>query len=279
MRASWPYEFVVCGGAIGVEIFLVLSGYGIYQSYVSKKFSNYWISKFKKVWFPYFVWEILTLMFYCVTSIKSFEGVSCMKIVESVSGITSYNIIDKTMWYIPFVFIGYFLFWIIANIVQDNKLVLVFTITSVILAILAAIGLFPRYTGAWLYVFGMPIGVGYSWLVYKEKKCNKIVIIALLGLLLWPIAQKNVLLYVGFVTAVGLSITILPNIGIHLIDNRILKWIGKNSYFIYLCEAVAIDTMGYMFPSMNIYVRDIMIMGVIVLLTSGKHFLVKVLMK
>lgn len=142
---------------------------------------------------------------------------------------------------------------------------------------MAAIGLFPRYTGAWLYVFGMPIGVVYSWLICERKEWNTGALIVLCGLLLWPIAQNSVLLYTGFVTAVGLSITILPNIGICLNGNKILKWVGKNSYFIYLCEAVVIDTMSYMLPEINRYIRDVLIVEVIALITLGKQILVKML--
>ena len=126
-------------------------------------------------------------------------------------------------------------------------------------------------------MFGMPIGVVYSWLICEEKKWNKGVLIALCGLLLLPIAQNNVLLYTGFVTAVGLSITILPNIGICLNGNKILKWVEKNSYFIYLCEAVVIDIMSYMLPEINRYIRDALIVGVIALITLEKQILVKIL--
>lgn len=276
---SWPYEFVTGGGAIGVEAFLVLSGYGIYQSYESKNLNNYWTSKLEKVWLPYFIWEILALIYYRATSIKSFENISLIEIIASLIGISPYNVIDKTMWYIPFIFIGYFAFWIISKRFKEKKLVVLFTIASLLLAFLAAIGLFPRYTGAWLYVFGMPIGVAYSWSICEEKKWNKEALIALCGLLLWPIAQNNVLLYTGFVTSVGLSIIVLPNIRIRVTGNKLLKWIGKNSYFIYLCEAVVIDTMGYMLPEINRYIRDVLIVGVIALITSGKQILVKILKK
>lgn len=130
---------------------------------------------------------------------------------------------------------------------------LLFTMANMLLAFGAAVGLFPRYTGAWLYVFGMPIGVVYSYFVYVEKKWRSGIVLVMFGLLLWPIVQQNVLLYTGFVTAVGMSITILPNLGVCLKNNRVLEWIGKNSFFIYLCEAVVIDTIGFIFPRMNRY--------------------------
>lgn len=124
------------GGAIGVEAFLVLSGYGIYQSYESKNLNNYWRSKLEKVWLPYFIWEILVLIFYRATSIKSFEDISLIEIIASLIGISPYNVIDKTMWYIPFIFIGYFAFWIISKRFKEKKLVVLFTIASLLLAFL-----------------------------------------------------------------------------------------------------------------------------------------------
>lgn len=40
-------------GGIGVALFLILSGYGLTESYKRKKLELFWKSKFSKIWIPY----------------------------------------------------------------------------------------------------------------------------------------------------------------------------------------------------------------------------------
>ena len=47
--------FVPLGG-IGVAIFLILSGYGLMESYKLKGFENYFKNRFMRLYIPYFIW-------------------------------------------------------------------------------------------------------------------------------------------------------------------------------------------------------------------------------
>lgn len=153
----------------------------------------------------------------------------------------------------------------------------IFTAAMLLLGALSVIGCFPRYTGAWLYTFCMPIGVCYAWAKSKSVEWNKWMKVILVGLLLWPIAEKNVILYTGFVTTIAMTVIIWPNLSISKCNCKPLKWIGENSYFIYLCEAVVMDSTAVVFSQMNKYIRDSVIIMIIISLVSAKQSLTRLL--
>lgn len=237
------------GGAVGVEMFLVLSGYGIHQSYLRKGLKNFWKNKLDKIWLPFMMWELIITSFFIITkSNTSFNSSSIVEIFTSIIGVNTYNVLDKTMWYIPYLFIEYFLFWVIYRYGNKIKSFILFLSLTFVVSCIAYKGLFPRYTGLWIYTLGFPIGVFYSQYLDKLKWHNAFCIIAF-GLLLWPVATKHVILYFLFVTIIGLMTIAIPNIVEQIPELKALKYIGENSFYIYLFEAVVINICGYYLTS------------------------------
>ena len=261
---------VPLGGAIGVEIFLVLSGYGIHQSYLNKSFDGYWKNKIKKIWTPFFIWELIVFTIYYITDLKNIRCYNIIQLTTSVVGINSYNVIDKTMWYIPYLFTEYLLFWLVFRRKNNGlKTIIIFIGYTFLISCLAFLGMFPRYTGVWIYTFGMPIGIFYSYVVQKIK-LSKYYLIAFLVLIFWPIAEKNVFLYCLFITGVGMMVPICSNIITkYNLNLDIWEGIGKISFYIYLCEAVIIDTVSNFFPNVRKGVIDFLIIGFIVIVSIG----------
>ena len=88
--------FTPCGG-IGVAMFLILSGYGLSESFKKKQTHNFWKNKFTKIWVPYAV--VLSVAKCCNEA--SFEPHVLLQ----------YLCIDSPYWYVSFLFYNYLLFY------------------------------------------------------------------------------------------------------------------------------------------------------------------------
>lgn len=84
-------------GGIGVALFLILSGYGLTESYKRKGLHFFWKSKFNKIWIPYAI--VLTVCTIWSSSFKPYV-------------IVQYCLIDSLFWYISFLFYNYILFYV-----------------------------------------------------------------------------------------------------------------------------------------------------------------------
>lgn len=93
----------------------------------------------------------------------------------------------------------------------------------------------------------MLIGVCYAWAISNRTKYFKWMNTIFMGMLLWSIAENNVILYTGFVTTIAVMVILWPYLNISKRNCKPLKWIGDNSYFIYLCEAVVMDSIAVIF--------------------------------
>lgn len=84
-------------GGIGVALFLILSGYGLTESYKRKGLQFFWKSKFNKIWIPYAI--VLSVCTIWSSSFKPYV-------------IVQYCLIDSPFWYISFLFYNYILFYV-----------------------------------------------------------------------------------------------------------------------------------------------------------------------
>ena len=85
--------FVPLGG-IGVAIFLILSGYGLMESYKLKGFENYFKNRFMRLYIPYFIW--ISVYIIIMNSLHLHIGIS-----------------DIRYWFIEYVSLWYIAFYII----------------------------------------------------------------------------------------------------------------------------------------------------------------------
>lgn len=91
IRAFTPF------GGIGVALFLMLSGYGLSESFKKKGCKGYWSNKVRKIWVPYIV--VLTIVKVWNSSFDTHT-------------ILQYLCIDSPFWYISFLFYNYVLFYL-----------------------------------------------------------------------------------------------------------------------------------------------------------------------
>ncbi len=103
--------FTPCGG-IGVALFLILSGYGLSESFKKKRCNGFWQNKVRKLWIPYAV--VLTVVKIWSVVIND-DVLSVLPLANNSfygHAILQYVCIDSPFWYISFLFYNYVLFYI-----------------------------------------------------------------------------------------------------------------------------------------------------------------------
>ena len=114
-------------GGIGVAIFLICSGYGLYFSYKNKGLSKFWISRIKRVLIPYW---IAILIYYCL-SYKYLPAINVKDIVREILLIGSI----PYMWFVQYLIAVSIIFWVVYKFVPvtyRNRVLIVISVISLI---------------------------------------------------------------------------------------------------------------------------------------------------
>jgi len=98
-------------GAGAVNIFLILSGYGLYVSYCSKGLNvkSYWSKKIDTIFIPY---TIITVIYFVYLRFIG-TNVSFYILLKNILCIDFQRHIDGTMWYMSFLLIWYMVFFFV----------------------------------------------------------------------------------------------------------------------------------------------------------------------
>src|SRR5574344_67496 len=102
-------DYIYRAGAFGVNLFLILSGYGIFCSYLKNSNKFYFKKKILKIYLPYIMVSIFSILYYIYTNRLDFSEKT---IVFSLLGLDFSYIYDGSMWYISFIFAEYIIFYI-----------------------------------------------------------------------------------------------------------------------------------------------------------------------
>lgn len=86
-------------GGIGVSLFLILSGYGLSESFKRKGVDSFWKNKISKIWIPY-------LIVLLVLSILKFPDINWQNLLLEIIGINS------RFWFISFLLYNYLIFYV-----------------------------------------------------------------------------------------------------------------------------------------------------------------------
>lgn len=100
------------GGAIGVSIFLTLSGYGIAKSCKKNGMAEFWKKRIVAVWIPYVIWTLVLMAVYYLFQNPVLSKMNTLDIGLTIMGMHPFPVLDPTMWYIPFIFLCYFNFYV-----------------------------------------------------------------------------------------------------------------------------------------------------------------------
>ena len=245
--------YIVMGGAGGVALFLVLSGFGLNLSCEKSGLAFYWNRRIRKVWLPAIIvgaFNILTM------GVKSWP--------HRITMLLGFDLgmnLDKTMWYVSFILVWYLVYYILALVsipLKNSWLRGAFKM----LGLTAAVWLFRRlcHAGFWstaslaiFYLWFFPLGVGLSYLSRLKVHENLrslfwMTLFFLSSVFMFRIytQEASASLAAGMAIQV-LSISQLVDFKDKLLS--VLSWFGKYSYPIYLFEGTLLLLKNTWFAS------------------------------
>lgn len=258
----------------GVHLFLIVSGYGIYCSCERNK-EKYWRRRILAVYVPYlFSSIILDSVRYIVLNN---QYISFKNIIISIIGLDFGLNIDPTMWYISYIFVYYFIAFCVMKI-KPYSVYVAIIIGMFLIIIVTACGykhiIWHQGTNAWAYGVSFPFGM----LVAKIRKNKKFSIFMKDSILLISAISVIVLLrkshdsWIKMIFTFSMAFLILIfSVMIFKCKKRslekciqIIVSIGKNSYFMYLNEALIIGIVSKMLiriQGMNVF-KAIVVIGI-----------------
>ncbi|WP_026889107.1 acyltransferase family protein [Clostridium beijerinckii] len=231
-------------GAIGVCIFLIVSGYGLNESIKRKGRKCYFKNRIKRVMIPYWIVILIsyiTLSFSKDTILNLIQYMFLLKLPEG------------SYWYIEFILCWYVFFYFISLIKNRNKKALVMIVVAIIFSLL---NLSDRVY-VWQIV-SFPIGViisDYADTIYKMSlKAKKATIfIPLIVLVISVIIKKmpfvennelgftDTLCQITLSLSAGIFIVIIMYILYDLKVWKITSYIGEISYELYLVHPLLLS--------------------------------------
>lgn len=281
--------YIYKGGAWGVSLFLILSGYGIFQSYKKNNNAAYFSKKIQKIYLPYLLVTIVVLLHYIYISNFNPDKTT---ILVSLLGLDFNCLYDKTMWYISFIFLQYTVFFISCNISRklckktenvDHMIIAINFIFSVILYNISQNYLiWGQWTGAFLYCYAFSIGLLISKL--SSIKINKIIKDTIFNFIIFVIAIillclynniSNDFQYLIYANALPILLVLLHEFKSIKGKHTIINFIGKYSYDIYLWEAFIISYFRQWFPGIKpVLISDICCIIMILLVAYSYNKLI-----
>lgn len=236
-------KIVRLGGAGGVALFLILSGYGLNSSCESGGLRDYWRRRVRKVWLPYFFVGVLDVF---LLRARGAGPVLC-----TLAGLDLGMIADPTMWYISYIFFWYAVYYVFARLfagfpVQKRR---IFITAGLLLACVPCVFLSKR--GFWhaeslskAYFPCFPIGVGMS--ACRDIRSPRawrtaLWAAALLGCaayLCLPLLGMRDRIYLTAMAMAGAVIAVLQLLPVGGLPERALRRVGEYSYPLYLFEGL-----------------------------------------
>ena len=247
-------------GSSGVDIFLLLSGLGLYYSFSkNNNINDFYIKRIKRVIVPYLILAIPVYIWYDFIYLS--DGI--IYFLKNIFFITIFTNNNMLFWYIFFIIICYLIFPFIYKLINKSKdSMSIIKILSIIIVLI--IGLFfinkfyPTFfskTNIMLLRF-IPfiLGILLGKFSLNNKKIKYYIIIFILGLFSFLLVRFNLIYNRLFLFMFNLSIMFFIILIIDIISKKrdlVIKpfsFLGKYSLEIYLVHVAVrkiIITYGY----------------------------------
>lgn len=238
---------ILCQG--GMCTFLILSGYGLYSSYVEHGFENWWDRKIIKLFIPAMIIQIIWFFIFSFYTYYK-EGhitISWSTVIGDILCVNQVNGIDGSIWYLSYLLFCYVVFYFCFRLLSDRKAFPAF--------VLLWIGLMPIAKSCWRNSFycisSFCIGVVWGRIASKyEIQMNRCV--KIMGVI-FSVAV-NVYYYQIFRVS-WLKDNVASNIlamGFILLFSmidckklKVLSFFGENSFMLYLLQGKTICKFPY----------------------------------
>ena len=243
-------------GIGGVTIFLLLSGYGLYQSYQKNGLQgrSYWDKKIEKVFLPY---AVITVIYYLYMMLRG-TAPGYPALLRNILCIDYARTMDGTMWYMSFLPLWYLAFFCVFYFKGA---------TAGKVGMLVLLGLaFHSYwlkdtfgPCAWQFstnAFAFPCGValGYAMDLYNRSRISQkwkawICLFLRIGVfagslvvLMLSIPQTIQIAY--WKCGIAIFFVLYTLLSLPKKEIKLLKWLGASSFLIYLIEGKLITIWG-----------------------------------
>lgn len=234
-------------GAYGVVLFLMLSGFGLIQSYFTSGLEFFFSKRLSKVLIPY---SMITIIWILIFGYPDISNSGYYQLILTILGVDFNSKVDPTMWFITYLIIWYLSFYLIFSARTSNYVKILFLFLFSIFLYKNA-NIFPQATGAGLYVMAFPIGATMGMVYYKIKEysiCRKYLIlffsvisIASLCAAIYFYKGIEVSFYYYAATNVSsafLIIGLTSLFRIFSVNTGVFEFFGKLSYDMYLLEGM-----------------------------------------
>lgn len=267
VRMTGILSFLNTVGPFGVSVFFFISGFGLQENSSKKKYiETFWKKRFKKIVIPYFIFNVLYLIYYIC-----FENLDIKKIINKI---LSGKLIVTYSWYIVAILYFYMLFYFSFKFFENKKIK---KYTSLLIGwILYCIIVYVLGYGVWWFNTSHLFVLGVVWSEFKEKINNYIFnhyYHVLLGLLM----IYGLLVYMRFILNLSILIVIfkvtLFVIFVLLVlmkfkfGNRYIDLISNISFEIYLMQGLVISLLVGTKIYNNVVLFSILVIFITVLLS------------
>lgn len=179
---------------IGVEIFLFLSGVGLFYSFNNRKvkFTDYYTKRILNVYLPFLFINFPFMIYesFVIGNDSAWSFLLCW------TGISNWIGTSQIGWYVSFAMITYLIYPVIFNLLNRQKSEMMqfcFTVSMVIISIAFCFVLYYRFTNLYnifeIAITRLPIffiGCYFGSIVYHHKKMSyKTILMCLMSIVLW----------------------------------------------------------------------------------------------
>ncbi len=231
-RMLYPFSFL---GGIGVLLFFFLSGYGIYRGYANSiPTFKYWKNRITKVIIPACSISLISCLFIMLIREGRFSFLQWIK--EAII----------CQWYIDILLVEYAIFFISWLIARKNKIVLL-VISALFNILLGTILYFAGFEARWYNgMMLFPVGMFFAYVESKKVFDSRIIriITMMMSFVMFMMTGIAFLKLKGLImgdilkSVFGLcfAVFIVMTISFIVVGNKVIKWIGERSLYIYLCQ-------------------------------------------
>ena len=242
-----PFRYL---GAPFVSMFLFISGYGMWHSFLSNHGLSF-SSTLKRIWKIVLPYLFTVLLYFAIVRLPSREF--NIDVLEAIMTGTSKQ---SHLWFVFAIIYLYLTFFLCTRLRRRSAIILsLFAITALTIAFLRKVG-YDRCW--WVSLMAFPTGCLYS--MYKDRINDAIfknrlryclaMAAAIVGVGVSYLPGVEVLYSISHIfipMAIALVVIQLP---IEKLNNRFTMHLGSISYEIYLCQLIAMDALQLFFSSM-----------------------------
>lgn len=257
-----------------VCLFLFYTGYGIYESYKRKRnyFDNFLENRLLKTIFSF---DIAIIMFLLVRTLILQKHVGVIELAKALVGIGS---IGNSNWYMFYVFIAYIIAFLCFKICKKSDILSICAVTVLTLCYC----IYGKHGGLdlWWYdtALCVPLGMFYSYFKTNIerllKKHNLIYYFSfVICILVYAFTthyhfetRNNTLIIISriFFTLMVVMLTMKVSM-----KNKVLLWLGKYSFGIYIMQRIPMIILIHYIPSINPYLFVVLSLALTIPLAFG----------